>query len=116
MPKMRTMREIDPQAERGVGWLAFALAITAAAAYVLVWYLLQGDDGCGPPGHSTAGRIFAIAPFVLPFAAAGILLAFGLKRRWRVLPLSWGAITIIVISGMLEVFVLLEIGVHRCTQ
>jgi hypothetical protein len=32
MPKMRTMREIDPQPDRGVGWLAFALAIIAAAA------------------------------------------------------------------------------------
>jgi hypothetical protein len=76
-----------------------------------------GGDCCGPPGHSTAGCVFAIAPFVLPFAAAGILLAFGLKRRWRVLPLSSGAITIVVIGGILELFVLLlEIGVHRCTQ
>jgi hypothetical protein len=111
------VRETDPKLERGVGWLAFALAIGAGSAYLLVWLLLPGDDGCGPPGHSTAGRISEIAPFVFPCAAAGILLAFGSKRRWRVPTLAWGAIMIVVISGMLEVVVLLlEIGVHMCTQ
>lgn len=111
------MHEPDPELERGVGWLALALAVSAAFAYLLVWLLLPGDDGCGPPGHSTAGRISEIAPFVLPCAAAGVLLAFGSTRRWRVPTLAWGAITLVVISGMLEAFVLfLEIGVHMCTQ
>jgi hypothetical protein len=111
------MDECDPEHKERAGWLTFALAVGAAAAYLLVWRLLPGDDGCGPPGHSTAGRISEIAPFVLPFAAAGIFLATGLKRAWRVTSLSWGVVTIVVLSGMLEVFVLLtEIGVHQCTQ
>jgi hypothetical protein len=111
------VRENDDKPERAVGWLAFAFVLGAAAAYLLVWHLLPGDDGCGPPGHSTAGRVVEVAPFVLPVAAAGILLAFGSKRRWRVGTLAWGAVTIVVIGGMLEVFILLyEIGVHQCTQ
>jgi hypothetical protein len=71
----------------------------------------------GKSGHSTAGRVLEAAPFVLPLAAVGIVLGFGSKRRWRVDTVAWRALTIVVIGGMLEVFILLyEVGVHQCTQ
>jgi hypothetical protein len=111
------MDETASKSERGAGWLVFALAVVTVAAYLLVWRLLPGDDGCGPPGHSTAGRISEIAPFVIPFLSAGTLFAFGWKRRWRVPTISWGIITILVVGGVLEVvLLLLEIGIHNCTQ
>ena len=111
------MSESDVKPERAVTWLTLVLAIGAPAVYLLVWRLLPGDDGCGPPGHSTAGRILEFAPFGLPFAAAAILLGFAWKRRWRVPTLAWGAVTIVVISGTLEAVVLfLEIAAHNCTQ
>lgn len=46
--------------------LAFALSVAAAIAYVLVWSLLECTSGCGPPGHSTARRIFSAAPAIPP--------------------------------------------------
>jgi hypothetical protein len=117
MPKISIMQEPNPKPDSGAGWLTFALAIGAAAAYLLLWSLLGGTDGCGPPGHSASGRISEATPLVLPFAAAGLLFAFGAKRCWRVSTLAWGTITIIVTSGLLEVLIfLIELGAHHCTE
>jgi hypothetical protein len=107
----------QPQASLGRELATLALTLVGPAAYLLLWSLLGGTDGCGPPGHSTSGRISEAAPFVLPLAAAGILFAFGAKRRWRVPTLARGAITIVATSGLVEVFILLlEVGVHHCTE
>ncbi len=116
-PKIGTVHEPNPKPDSGAIWLAFALALGTAAAYLLLQPVFGGVDGCGPPGHSTLGRISEATPFVLPLAAAGILLAFGGMRRWRGPTLVWGAITILVISGLLEVFVfLVEFVVHHCGE
>jgi hypothetical protein len=117
MPKNKPVHAPNPKPDSGASWLTLALAFGAAAAYLLVWYLLGGTDGCGPPGHSTSGRMFGAAPFVLPLAAAGIVLAFGAKRAWRGPTLVWAAMTTIVVSGMLEVLIfLLEFGAHLCGE
>jgi hypothetical protein len=105
------------KSDSSASWLTVALALGAAAAYLLLWAVLGGTDGCGPPGHSTSGRILEAAPFVLPFAAAGILFAFGAKARWRAPALARTSITIVVTSGLLEALILLiEVGVHHCTE
>lgn len=72
--------------------------------------LLPGDDGCGPPGHSSVGGISEIAPL----RGAGTLLAFGSRRHWRGPIVAWGAIAIVVISGMLEVLVLALRSAFTC--
>jgi hypothetical protein len=106
----------NPKAERGAGWLTSLLALAAPAGYLLVWYLLMGD-GCGPVGHSTAGPIFSAAPFVLPCAAAGTLIRLGIARGWRRRKLLRAAATVLITSGMLEVFVfLIEFGAHHCGE
>lgn len=88
-----------------------------AAAYLLCRTLAPGTDGCGPPGHSSAGFILKIAPFAFPFMSALVFLTVGFGRRWRLSTRVSGAITIVVIGGMLEALILiLEIAVHKCTQ
>src|SRR5438270_11549797 len=62
--------------------LAFGLSIAAAAIYAVLWLLLKSTSGCGPPGHSTSGRVFSAAPFVLPFLAALALVTVGARRKW----------------------------------
>lgn len=37
--------------------LAFALAMATAIAYGVLWSFFGGLTGCGPPGHSTSGRL-----------------------------------------------------------
>lgn len=106
----------NPKAERGAGWLTSLLALAAPAGYLLVWYLLKGD-GCGPVGHSTSGRIFSAAPFVLPCVAAGTLIGLGIARGWRRRTLFWAVATVLVIGGVLEIFVfLVEFGAHQCGE
>jgi hypothetical protein len=117
MPKIRTVHEPNPKFDSAASWLALALAVGAAIAYLLLWSLLNGTSGCGPPGHSTSGRIFSAAPFVLPLAAAGVLLVFGATRRWHGPTLARAAITTVGIGGVLEVFVfLLEFAARHCGE
>jgi hypothetical protein len=117
MPTNRSVHDPNPKPDSGSVRVALALALGAAAGYWLVWALLGGSDGCGPVGHSSAGRILSASPFVLPLAAVVIFLAVGWVRCWRVSTLVWSAITIIVIGGLLEILVLLhQIGIHQCTQ
>jgi hypothetical protein len=106
----------NPRAERGTGWLTSLLALAASAGYLLVWHLFKGD-GCGPVGHSTAGRIFSAAPFVLPCAAAGILIGLGIARGWRRGTLLWAVTAVLLTGVMLDVFVfLIEFGTHHCGE
>ncbi len=115
---MGTVDDSIPKTDSGAGLLTLALAVGAAAGYLIVWSLLGGPDGCGPqPGHSPAGLILDAAPFVLPLAAGAVLIAFGAMRRWRRSTVVRAVLTIVLIGGMLEVFVFaIEFLGHRCYQ
>ena len=107
----------NPKAERGTGWLTFLIALVPPVGYLLIWSLLKGSDGCGPPGHSTAGHILTASVFVLPVAAAGTVVAFGAARSWRRGTLAWAAASVLVIGGMLEFFAfMVEFGAHHCGE
>jgi hypothetical protein len=118
MPTMRAVHDSNPKLASGAGLLTLALALGAAAGYLIVWSLLGGPHGCGPqPGHSPTGRILDAAPFVLPLAAGAIVLAFGATRGWRRSTLVSAVLTIVLIGGVLEVLVFaVEFLGHRCYQ
>lgn len=97
--------------------LALALSVAAAIAYAVLWQLLKSTSGCGPPGHSTSGRIFSAAPFVFPLLAALALLAAGVRLSWRRRPVALATVTTVVTAGVLEIAVFLfEFGAHRCGE
>jgi hypothetical protein len=97
--------------------LAVALSIAAAIAYALLWSLLKGTSGCGPPGHSTSGRIFSAAPFVLPVLAAAALLPVAAKLRWRRRTVAQAVLTTVGTAAVIEILVfLLEFGTHHCGE
>jgi hypothetical protein len=94
---------------------AGARAVDSGGGGVVMWSLLAGPSGCGPPGHSARGRIFSATPFVLPLLPAVALLSVSAKRRWRRSLVVQAVLSTVVTGGLLEVGVLLfEFGGHHC--
>ena len=92
--------------------LGLLLCIAPAAAYLVVWSFQRG---CGPPGHSTAGRLLTAAPFAFPGLAVVILLIVGAKLRWRPRTVLATVVTVVGAAAVLEILVfLLEFGTHHC--
>ncbi len=117
--EIESTRERKPTLERrAIRWtLAVALALAAAASYSLVLTVwLPGMDGCGPPGNTTAARIWVIGPFALPCLGALIFVIVGSARRWRRSWLVRGACAVVVLGGMVEFVVFAEVvaGIHHC--
>jgi hypothetical protein len=97
--------------------LAFVLAIAAAIGYAVLWSLLPGSTGCGPPGHSTSGRIFSAAPFAFPVVATVAVLLVAMALRWRRRAAVEAVIATVVTSSLLEIAVLLlQFGSHHCGE
>jgi prepilin signal peptidase PulO-like enzyme (type II secretory pathway) len=107
----------EPQRESIGEPLAVVLAIAAAAGYFLAWSLFHGSSGCGPPAHSTQGRIFVASPFVLPLLAAATLLAVAAKLRWRRRAVMAAVLTTLGSGAMIEFLIfILEFGAHHCGE
>jgi hypothetical protein len=115
MPIMRaTVHDSNYKPGSDATLLAVVLSLGAAASYLVVWSLHEGN-GCGPPGNTHAASTVKTAPFLLPLAAAVIFVAVGAIGCWRPSTLVWGAVATGVTSGLLEALVFwLEFVGHRC--
>jgi hypothetical protein len=97
--------------------LAVALAAAAAAGYFLAWVLFSGLNGCGPPAHSTQGRLLVAAPYVLPLLAVVPLLIIASKLRWRRRTVLTAALTTVGSAAVIEFLIfILQFGTHHCGE
>lgn len=103
------MRGTDPQPERGVAGLRSGSA-SAQQPHICSYAFAARGRRLRPAGSLECGGISEIAPL----RGAGTLLAFGSRRHWRGPIVAWGAIAIVVISGMLEVLVLALRSAFTC--
>ena len=116
-PTIAKMDDANASRESVAIPLAFALSVAAAVAYAILWSLLKGSSGCGPPGRSASGRAFSAAPLVLPILAAAVLIAVGTKLVWRRRAVVGALLTTVGTTAVLEVLVfLLEFGSHHCGE
>ena len=97
--------------------LALSLRVASGVAYRVMWSVLRGLDGCGPPGHSTSGRIFSAAPFAFPLLAAIALGIVGTKLRWRRRTHVVAIVATVGLGAIAEIVVFLaEFTAHRCGE
>jgi hypothetical protein len=97
--------------------MALLLAVAMGGAYAGIWSGLGGITGCGPPGNSSSADLFTLAPFVLPMLAGTVLVALGLKLKWRRRILVTAVLVAVGVAAAAEIFVLfIEIGAHHCTE
>jgi hypothetical protein len=102
--------------ERLAALLALGLVTASAVAYFLLWSALK-YGGCGPPGHSTEGRILVFAPFALPAIATVVILGIAAKLKWRPGTVLVTVLLTILATGALEVLVfLLEFAAGNCGE
>lgn len=110
---------VGPQAQRESLGTALALVVAAVAGigYFLAWTLFPGLSGCGPPAHSTQGRVLGAAPFVLPVLAGVSLLVIASNFRRRRRTLLTGVLTTVGSAAALEfVIFIIEFGAHHCGE
>jgi hypothetical protein len=97
--------------------VALALAAGAAAGYFLAWTLFSGLNGCGPPAHSTQGRLLVAAPFVLPLLATVALFVVASKLRWRRPTVVAAVLTTVGSAAVIEFLIfILQFGAHHCGE
>lgn len=96
--------------------IALGLGAAAPVAFFLIWDVLSGH-GCGPPGNTSSGHVFAAAPFVLPALALVIVLIVGSMLRWRVWIVLTALFTTLAIAGVGEIVVLfIQFAAHNCAE
>jgi hypothetical protein len=90
--------------DSAANWLVPLLAVFAAAIFLLFWLLL-GEGGCGPPGNTFRGWIFGASPTALPLISSAIILSLGVRHQWSKSTVGWAVISTVLLAGMLEAVV-----------
>lgn len=107
----RLMSENSSNRERSAARLTLGVPFVAAAALFLIGQRIPGQGLCDARGYAPASADqYRVEVIALPAIAVIALLVFGVLRGWRLKTLAWTALSTVVLSGMLSVFVFMWVA------